>query len=75
MMENPITIGTIPLWIAKLSALMTSRLSGGGISPTVLDVITTDEVVQKNADAEMGINLTPLSTTLKKILTEKKQEI
>jgi uncharacterized protein YbjT (DUF2867 family) len=74
MMENPITIGTIPVWIAKLGALMTSRLSGGGISPTVIDVITTDEVVQKNAAAEMGISLTPLSATLKKLLTEKKQE-
>ena len=75
IMENPVTIGTIPLWIAKLGALVTSRLSGGGISPTVIDVITTDEVVQKNADAEMGISLTPLSTTLEKILTEKKQRI
>ena len=75
MMENPITIGTIPLWIAKLGTAMTSRLKGGGISPTVIDVITTDEVVQKNAGAEMGISLTPLSTTLEKILTEKKQEI
>jgi NADH dehydrogenase len=74
MMENPITIATIPLWIARLGAAMTSRLNGGGVSPTVIDVITTDEVVQKNADAEMGISLTPLSTTLRKILTEKKQE-
>ena len=74
MMENPITIATIPLWIARLGAAMTSRLNGGGVSPTVIDVITTSEVVQKNADAEMGISLTPLSTTLKKILTEKKQE-
>ena len=74
MMENPITIATIPLWIARLGAAMTSRLNGGGVSPTVIDVITTDEVVQKNADAEMGISLTPLSTTLEKILTEKKQE-
>ena len=72
MMENPITIATIPLWIARLGAAMTSRLNGGGVSPTVIDVITTDEVVQKNADAEMGISLTPLSTTLEKILTEKK---
>ncbi len=74
MMENPLTIGKIPLWIAKLGAAITSRLRGGGISPTVIDVITTSEVVQKNADAEMGISLTPLSTTLETILAEKKRE-
>ena len=70
MMENPLTIGKIPLWIAKLGAAITSRLRGGGISPTVIDVITTSEVVQKNADAELGISLTPLSTTIQKILAE-----
>jgi len=75
MMENPLTIGKTPLWIAKLGAAITSRLRGGGISPTVIDVITTNEVVQKNADVEIGISLTPLSTTLEKILTQKKQEI
>ena len=74
MMKNPLTIGTIPLWIAKLGAAVTSRLKGGGISPDVIDVITSSEVVQKNADAEMGISLTPLSRTLETILTEKKQE-
>ena len=75
MMGDPLSMGTIPLWIAKLGAAITSRLKGGGISPTVIDVITTDEVVQKNADRELGISLTPLSRTLEKILPEKKQEI
>jgi len=74
MMENPLTIGKIPIWSAKLGAAITSRLRGGGISPAVIDVITSSEVVQKNADAEMGISLTPLSTTLETILAEKKRE-
>ena len=74
MMENPLTIGKIPIWSAKLGAAITSRLRGGGISPTIIDVITGSEVVQKNADAEMGISLTPLSTTLETILAEKKRE-
>ena len=74
MMENPLTIGTIPLWIAKLGAAVTSGLKGGGMSPDVIDVITSSEVVQKNADAELGISLTPLSRTLETILTEKKHE-
>lgn len=74
MMGTTLTIGAIPLWIAKLGAVITSRLKGGGISPTVIDVITTHEVVHKNADTEMGITLTPLSTTLGKILSHTKQE-
>jgi hypothetical protein len=49
-----------------------SRLKGGGFSPTVIDVITADEVVEKNAAAELGITLTPLSETLKKILPQTK---
>jgi NADH dehydrogenase len=71
MMGKELSTGTIPLWIAKLGAAITSRLNGGGISPTVIDVITANEVVQKNADSELGISLTPLSTTLEKILTGK----
>jgi len=74
MMDNPISIGAIPLWTAKLGAAITRRLKGGGISPAVIEVITTSEVVQKNADAELGISLTPLSTTLEKILSNKKRE-
>ena len=74
MMGNPLSLRTIPLWMAKLGAAITSRFSGGGISPTVIDVITTNEVVQKNADAEMGISLTPLSTTLETILPKNTQE-
>ncbi len=74
MMGNPLSIATMPLWIAKSGAAMTSRFKGGGISPTVIDVITADEVVQKNADTELGINLTPLSETLEKILPKQKHE-
>ena len=74
MMGNPISISAIPIWMAKWSAAISSRLRGGGISPTVIDVITTNEVVRKNADTEMGITLTPLSTTLEKILSKTKRE-
>ncbi len=73
MMGKEPFMGTIPLWMAKLGAAITSRLNGGGISPTVIEVITTDEVVQKNADSEVGISLTPLSTTLEKILSKNEQ--
>jgi nucleoside-diphosphate-sugar epimerase len=73
MMGKKLSIGSSPIWVAKLGAAFTSRFNGGGISPTVIDVITTNEVVQKNADADLGVHLTPLSTTLEKILPKTKQ--
>ena len=75
MTGNSLSIGTIPVWFAKLVAAIASRLKGGGISPTVIDVITADEVVEKNADADLGIHLTPLTATLEKILSKKTQAI
>ena len=38
------------------------------MTPTVIDVITSSEVVRENADAELGVLLTPLSATLEKLL-------
>ena len=68
MLGKDVTIGTIPVWIAKLGAAVTHRLTGGGVSPTVIDVITANEFVEKNADADIPVTLTPLSETLEKIL-------
>ncbi len=74
MMGQALSIGVMPVWIAKLGAALRSRLNGGGVTPTVIDVITTDEVVETNASADLGISLTPLTTTLEHILSEKKRE-
>ncbi len=68
MMGRTVTIGAVPIWVAKLGAAIKSRLSGGGVSPAVIDVITANEQVAHNADAALGITLTPLSDTLAKIL-------
>jgi hypothetical protein len=38
------------------------------MTPAVLDVITSSEVVHENADAKLGVLLTPLSATLRKLL-------
>ena len=38
------------------------------MTPTVIDVITSDEAVHENADVELGVILTPLSATLEKLL-------
>jgi nucleoside-diphosphate-sugar epimerase len=67
---NDITIGSVPIWIAKLGAAITSRLKGGGITPAVIDVITIDEKIVHNGADELGVNLTPLQQTLENILEQ-----
>ena len=67
---HELSIGTLPVWLAKAGAAITSRVRGGGISPTVIEVITADEDVEMNADVELGLGLTPLSTTLEKIVAD-----
>jgi len=64
-----ITIGTFPVWVAKLLGSVTSKIRRGGITPTVVDVITLDEKFEKNAAAELGISLTPLDATIEKMLS------
>jgi uncharacterized protein YbjT (DUF2867 family) len=68
LIGNTVEIGSIPIWLAKLGAAINSRLKGGGITPTVVDVITTDEVVEDNADVNLELQLTPLEVTLQKII-------
>lgn len=75
MMGREVNVGAIPVWVAKLGAWVTSTLKGGGMTPAVIDVITMDEEVSKNADAELGISLTPLSQTLEKILAKHKNSL
>ncbi len=73
MMNSKVEIGSVPVGLAKLVAAISSRIKGGGITPTVIDVITKDEVVAENADAALNISLTPLQKTLEKILEHKKK--
>ena len=70
MMGRSLSIGTMPVWVAKTGAAIRSRIKGGGVSPTVIDVLIADESVEMNADIELGIELTPLSATLEKILSD-----
>ena len=67
---HEIEIEAIPVWAAKVGAAVTSILKGGGITPTVIDVITRDEKVGENAAERLGIALTPLDTTLDKIIKD-----
>lgn len=73
LMGGEIRLASMPIWLAKLGASISYRLKGGGITATVIDVITADEVILSNADKALGITLTPLQTTLEKILEKKKK--
>ena len=68
MMNKDVEVGSVPLWIAKLGSAVTSTLKGGGITPTVIDVITIDEKVDENANTVIGIELTSLEDTITKII-------
>jgi uncharacterized protein YbjT (DUF2867 family) len=65
-----LALGSIPIGLAKAGAAVRSMLTGSGFTPTVIDVITRDEVVERNADGELGITLTPLDDTLRRILRQ-----
>ena len=68
LMGRSVEIGSVPIWIAKMGAAITSTIKGGGITPTVIDVITQDEVIETNADEAIGITLTTLENTLQKMV-------
>ena len=62
-----VTVNATPVWLARLGAGVAGLTRTGGMTPTVIDVITSDEVVAHNADIDLGISLTPLSDTLAKL--------
>ena len=67
-MGKSVEVGSVPILLAKIGAAITSTLKGGGITPTVIDVITKDEFVETNADVAIDIPLTSLEETLKKVI-------
>jgi len=68
MMGRDVSIRTMPVWLARLGAAIAGWRRRGGMTPTVIEVITSNEAVHKNADVELGVTLTPLSATLEKLL-------
>ena len=73
LMGNEVSIGSIPIWAGKLGAAIMNRITGRGMTPTVIDVITANEVVPHNGAADLGVTLTPLSTPLDKLLNHRTQ--
>ena len=62
------TVRTMPIGLAKLAARCAGLLRTGGLTPAVIDVITSDETVERNADRDLGVGLTPLPATLAKLV-------
>jgi hypothetical protein len=67
-MGREVSVRSMPVWLAKLAAAIAGWRRRGGMTPTVIEVITSNEAVHKNADVELGVTLTPLSATLEKLL-------
>ena len=68
LMGHEVSVRSMPVWLAKLGATITGWTRRGVMTPTVIDVITSNEAVRENADVEVGVTLTPLSATLEKLL-------
>ena len=62
-----LSVRSTPVWLARLGAGLAGLVRTGGLTPAVIDVITADEAVGRNADGDLGITLTPLSDTLAKL--------
>ena len=60
-------VRSTPVRLARLAARVAGLARKGGLTPAVIDVITSDETVDRNAAAELGVSLTPLSDTLARL--------
>jgi uncharacterized protein YbjT (DUF2867 family) len=68
LMGRDVSVRSVPVWLARVGAAIAGWRRRGGMTPTVIEVITSDEVVHENADVELGLTLSPLSATLEKLL-------
>ncbi|MXZ71034.1 MAG: NAD(P)H-binding protein [Acidobacteria bacterium] len=62
-----VSIGSTPVWLARLVSRFAGLVRRGGLTPDVIDVITSDETVDRNADGELGVTLTPLAGSIDRL--------
>jgi NADH dehydrogenase len=74
LMGRDVAIRSVPIWLARLGAAIAGWTRRGGMTPTVIDVITSNESVRANADVELGVTLTPLSATLRKLVSSETED-
>ena len=67
LLGHELSVRSTPVRLARLGARLLGLVQTGGMTPSVIDVITSEEAVERNADGELGITLTPLSETLAKL--------
>ena len=68
LLGHDLSVRSTPVWLAKLGATIAGMVRTGGMTPTVIEVITSDEAVHDNADGALGVSLTPLADTLAKLV-------
>ena len=68
LLGHEVSVRSTPIWLAKLAASLAGVFRTGGMTSAVIDVITSDETVRQNADADLGIDLTSLSDTLARLV-------
>ena len=62
-----VSIGSTPVWLARLVSRLAGLVRSGGLTPDVIEVITSDEAVERNADGELGVALTPLAESIERL--------
>lgn len=73
MMGRKVRIASISVRLAKVLAGLAYLVKSRGMSPAVIDVITSSEAVAHNADKDLGLDLTPLEETLGKIIKREEE--
>jgi uncharacterized protein YbjT (DUF2867 family) len=63
-----VAIRTVPVSLVKMGAAVARLIFRSGISPDVVEVITANEEVDRNADSELAVRLTPLDATIQKLV-------
>jgi len=68
LLGHQISVRATPIWLARLGASVAGLCRTGGMTPAVIDVITSSESVAHNADRDLGLTLTPLQDTLRTLV-------
>jgi len=70
LLGHDLSVGATPVWLARMGATLAGLFRTGGMTPAVIDVITSDESIDHNADGDLDVRLTPLPDTLAKLVSE-----
>ena len=66
LLGHDLTVHSTPVWLARLTARLAGLVRIGGMTPTVIEVITSDEA-NLCVDRAPAVTLTPLSDTLARL--------